>query len=105
MFVCPDDGFYVFTWSATANYGGGSSNTDLYMDNTFVADIFLTHQATDDASGTSGTSTMTAIKQCSPGSQVQIRGRTAQARVYLAGYNMFSGYRIPGVAPADSFTS
>jgi hypothetical protein len=94
-FVCPDDGFYAFTWSATANFG--DTGNDLHMDYTIITYIYLTYQTSSDATGTTGTSTRTVIKQCSAGSVVWIGGgTTSTTRVWLGGYNTFSGYRIPG---------
>ncbi len=96
VFVCPDDDYYLFTWTAAANYGGTNSHTDLYMDSTRIKYMYLTRQDTDDASGTSGGSSLSIIQQCSMGSRFQVFGSYIYERVFLGGYNSFSGYKIPG---------
>ena len=95
-FVCPDDDYYDLSWTVTADHGGTSSSVDLYMDETFIKELYLTRQVPDnDDLGTSGTVTNSLIKQCVLGSEFQVRGRGPYERVYLADYTLFSGYKIP----------
>ena len=98
-FVCPDNDYYLFTWSITANYGGGQCQVILYMDDTYVKENYCTHQQQNDDHGTSGTCTVSAIWQCSLGSVFQIKGTYAHERVFLAEYTTFSGYKVPGDQP------
>ena len=101
QFVCPDDNYYLFTWAGTANYGGG--HIDLYMDDTLVKRLPLTRQLNSDSSGTSGTSSISVMKQCETGSIVKLVGQDVDSsRVYLAGYVYFSGYKIPGQWAIDT---
>ena len=96
-FRCPDDDYYLFSWSATANYGGTGSQFDLYMGETHIKHLYLTQQTSDDATGTSGTASVSVIKQCVMGSRFQIRARFIHERIVLGNYIMFTGYKIPGV--------
>ena len=94
--TCPDNDYYLFTWTAAANAGGGGSDLFLYMDETRIKYLYLTFQASDDASGTSGTSSASMIKQCSTGSHFQVRAPNVDGTLkFLGGYNSFSGYKIP----------
>ena len=93
FFVCD---YYLFTWTTTANIGGEGSYVGLYMDDTLLKRLYLTHQTSADATGTSGSSSMSVIKQCSTGSYFQVRGeRVDGTTVFLGGYASFAGYKIP----------
>ena len=94
FFTCPDDDYYLFTWSAVAETGDTRVITDLYMEFTFVKALYLTK--TLHGNSTSGTCTVSVIKQCVPGSRVQIRARSDHSRMLLGGYTSFSGFKIPG---------
>ena len=94
-FQCPDDDYYLFSWSVTANYGGG--HFDLFTEETRIKIQYLTGQTSDDTTGTSGTASVSVIKQCVTGSRFQIRARHFHERVVLGNYTMFTGYKIPGV--------
>eukprot|EP00923_Selenidium_pygospionis_P004489 GHVN01007276.1.p1 GENE.GHVN01007276.1~~GHVN01007276.1.p1 ORF type:complete len:453 (+),score=11.24 GHVN01007276.1:134-1360(+) len=96
-FVCPDDAYYVFTWSVTANSGGSTSHIFFYMDNSFVTSVIPNHQTSDDATGTTGTASTSVIVQCQQASLFQLRVREATGSVLLAGYTHFSGYKVPGI--------
>ena len=39
-FQCPDNDYYLFSLSVTANYGGGSSHFDLYMEETSIKHLY-----------------------------------------------------------------
>ena len=62
-FICADNDYYLFTWTTAANIGGSGSYFYLYMDDTWVRYLYLTPQTSDDATGTSGSSSMSVIKQ------------------------------------------
>ena len=96
VFTCPDDDYYLFSYTITADHGTDDGTVDLYMDTTFINEVHVNNQYSDDVLGTSGTSTASVIKKCTPGSVYQVRGRYANARVFLADYTLFSGYKIPG---------
>ena len=96
VFICPDDDYYFFSCTVTADHGTADGSANLYMDTTFVKEIYLNRQDPYDDNGTSGSSTASVIKQCALGSVVQVRGGYANERVYLADYTLFSGYKIPG---------
>ena len=96
QFVCPDNDYYLFTWSAAAIYGGGF--VDLYLDNSIRQERnYVTRQNPSHASGTSGSSSISVIKQCSFGTKFSIiADGTNGSTVYLGGFTTFSGYKIPG---------
>ena len=94
-FQCPDNDYYLFSWRVTANYGSG--NFDLFMKDTRIKMTHLTYQTSDDATGTSGTASVSVIRQCATGSRFQVRARYIHERVVLGNYTMFTGYKIPGV--------
>ena len=94
-FICVDNDYYLFTWTTTGT-GGSNSYFDLYRDVSGLRYLYLTPQTNEDATGTSGSSSMSMITQCSPGSFFQVRGRTVDATtVFLGGYASFAGYKIP----------
>ena len=93
-FLCVDNDYYLFTLTATATFGG--AYFELYMDDTWIKGLHLTRQTSDDATGTSGSSSTSVIKQCSTGSHFQVRAHTVDAtNVFLGGYASFAGYKIP----------
>ena len=92
-FVYPDNMLYVFTWSGTAIQG----SIDLHLDTGSAGTKYNFLKPTDspsDSRGTSGTSTQSTVIRCSTGSTVYVR--RISTRILLAGYCVFSGYRIPG---------
>ena len=96
QFVCPDDDYYIFTWSTAANYGGTDAHVYLQKDQVNVRHLYLTLQTTDDDSGTSGTATLSTMLQCSVNSRIDLKGVFINERIYLAHHTSFSGYKIPG---------
>ena len=97
VFTCPDNDYYFFSWSVTANFGGANSGVDLFIDDTRTRRCHLTEQSTDDDSETSGTCFTSHIMKCSLGSRVQVSSRhVVEGRIFLGGYTMFAGHKIPG---------
>ena len=58
-FVCPDDEYYLFTWTATISVG--DRYVDLHMDGSLVKRLYTTPQGSSDSSGTSGSCTQSVI--------------------------------------------
>ena len=93
-FTCPDNDYYLFTLTATANAGGISNHLILNMDDTLVKRLFLSPHGSDSA--TSGSSSVSVIKQCNTGSYFQVQALTVDGTtVFLGRYASFIGYKIP----------
>ena len=95
QFECPNNDYYLFTWGAAAEYGGG--HTRLYQNGAQVTRMYLTRQNSDRDSGTSGSSTTSTIVKCSVGSHFYIVVEAGQDdTIFLGGHTTFSGYKVPG---------
>ena len=94
-FTCPDDNYYLFSWSGTCmNY----CNLDLHQDltQTKLSHIARTNSYADER-GATGTDSMSTVVKCSTGSFVWINASPlSTSRILLAHYTSFSGYKIPG---------
>ena len=92
-FICPDDDFYMFTWTVVAS-GNSGGQVNLYMDGASIKQGLLTGIGGGE---TTGTSTMSHVQQCTSGSLLQIAPSSGSvSRVFLGEYVYFSGYKIPG---------
>ena len=93
-FVCPDDDFYMFTWTVVAT-GLAGGQVNLYMDGTNIKQSHLTPIAS--GYETTGTSSISHVQQCKQGSILQIAPADGNVvRTFLGDYVFFSGYKIPG---------
>ena len=97
-FTCPDDDYYLFSWSGTCMWGCDldlhiGESTETYIKRSYIG----RRPDSADGTGTSGTSSMSTVVKCSTGSNVWLRlTQTSTSNPILAHYTSFSGYRIPG---------
>jgi len=94
-FICPDTDFYMFTWTSASVYGG-EADVALFKEDQQIRHLYLSPQTVDNELGTSGSSTHSAIVQCSASNRFQLKLLRASGRVFLGGYTLFSGYKLPG---------
>ena len=93
-FVCPDNGFYYFTWSAASSMG--DCTLDLYRESGRQARLSMLYQTGALNTGTSGTSTMSTVIRCTKNNHVYLKATGLNKNNWLiAEHTTFSGYRIP----------
>ena len=106
LFVCPDDGIYMFVWSVTM--AAGSSSRCLTSLTMAGEEIKYGPKTSYLSGSTSGVSHMTAVIQCSsaPLAAVAVVSGINPCPTYMGfGYSTFSGYRLASVETAVAFTA
>ena len=106
LFVCPDDGIYMFVWSVMMHY---QSSSRCLTSLTMAGEEIKYGPKTSYLSGFhGGVSQMTAIVQCSsaPLAAVAVLSGINPGPTYFgSGYSTFSGYRLAPIESAVGFTA
>ena len=106
LFVCPDDGIYMFIWSVLMN---DSSSSRCLTSLTIGGNEVKYGPKTSYLSGEySGVSQMTAVIQCSSAplaAVAVVSGINPAPTYYGLGFSIFSGYRLSPVESAVGFSA